>query len=100
MSKQGRICSLTAKARQNVGFIVRQARILLLALRHPHTPWRARVIAGCTAAYLLSPIQLIPTFIPIIGQLDDLLVLLVGTKLLRKMMPENILAECETRAMS
>jgi uncharacterized membrane protein YkvA (DUF1232 family) len=100
MSTQGWSRRQAARRRQDLRSIVRQARVLLLALRHPQTPWRARVVAGCAAAYLLSPIQVIPTFIPVIGQLDDLAVLLVGMKLLRKLLPENILAECEARATS
>lgn len=100
MSTQGWLRRQAARRRQDLRSIVRQARVLSLALRHPQTPWRARVVAGCAAAYLLSPIQLIPTFIPVIGQLDDLAVLLVGMKLLRKLLPKNILAECEARATS
>ncbi len=46
--------------------------------------------------YLLSPIQVIPTFIPVIGQLDDLFVLLVGMKLVRKLTPMDIVQECES----
>jgi uncharacterized membrane protein YkvA (DUF1232 family) len=43
-----------------------------LLLRHPAVPWHAKVVAACSVGYLLSPIQFIPTFIPVIGQLDDL----------------------------
>jgi len=100
MSTPGWLRRQAARRRQDLRSIMRQARVLWLALRHPQTPWRARVVAGCAAAYLLSPIQLIPTFIPVIGQLDDLAVLLVGMKLLRQLLPENILAECEAQAKS
>lgn len=51
-------------------------------------------------AYLFSPIQFIPTFILVIGQLDDLLALFLGTKLIRKLTPKNVLAECEAHARS
>ena len=61
-------------------------------------PWYARLVVACTAAYLLSPIQLIPSFIPVIGFLDDLLVLVVGVKLLRRIIPPDVLAECRTLA--
>ena len=100
MSTGGWLRRQVARRRQDLRSTVRQARVLSLALRHPQTPWRARVVAACAAFYLLSPIQLIPTFIPVIGQLDDLAVLLVGMKLLRNLLPENILAECEARATS
>jgi uncharacterized membrane protein YkvA (DUF1232 family) len=56
--------------------------------------------AGCAVAYLLSPIQLIPTFIPVVGQMDDLLVLFVGMKLVHKLTPAAILEECEAKSGS
>jgi len=57
-------------------------------------PWYARLVAACTAGYLFSPIQLIPSFIPAIGFLDDLLVLFLGVKLLQKITPPDVLTEC------
>jgi uncharacterized membrane protein YkvA (DUF1232 family) len=47
----------------------RQFRTMLRALRHPEVPWYAKLVFGCAALYVTSPIQLIPNFIPIIGQL-------------------------------
>ena len=85
---------------QDLRNVMRQARILSLALRHPRVPWYAKLVAGCALGYLVSPIQLIPTFIPVVGQLDDILVLFAGMKLLRKLTPENVLAECEAQAGS
>ena len=61
-------------------------------------PWYAKLVVACTAAYLLSPIQLIPSFIPVIGFLDDLLVVVVGVKLLRRIIPPDVLAECRQLA--
>jgi len=90
----------TARRRQDLLYVVEQARILSLALRHPGVPWYAKLVAGCSIGYLVSPIQIIPTFIPVIGQLDDLFVLFVGMKLLRKLAPQSALAECEARAKS
>jgi uncharacterized membrane protein YkvA (DUF1232 family) len=66
--------------KHDVEFVFWQARILARILHHPQTPWAAKLVAGCTAAYLISPIQIIPTFIPIVGQMDDLLVLFLGMK--------------------
>jgi uncharacterized membrane protein YkvA (DUF1232 family) len=51
-------------------------------------------LAACTAGYLLSPVQLIPSFIPLIGFLDDFLILFLGAKLIRKLTPPDVLAEC------
>ena len=56
-------------------------------------PWHARLVAACTAGYLFSPIQLIPSFIPVIGFLDDLLVLFVGVKLVQRITPPDVLTE-------
>jgi uncharacterized membrane protein YkvA (DUF1232 family) len=65
-----------------------------------HTPWRARVIAAYVAGYPFSPIQLIPSFIPVIGFLDDFLVLFLGAKLLRKMIFRDVFSECRALADS
>jgi uncharacterized membrane protein YkvA (DUF1232 family) len=56
------------------------------------------MIAACAAGYLFSPIQLIPNFIPVIGSLDDLLVLFVGAKLLKMITPAEVLRECRELA--
>jgi uncharacterized membrane protein YkvA (DUF1232 family) len=89
-----------ARRRQDLEYVVWQIRVLGLAIKHPQVPWHAKLVAGCAVGYLVSPIQIIPTFIPVIGQLDDLFVLFIGMKLLRKWTPERVLAECETRARS
>jgi uncharacterized membrane protein YkvA (DUF1232 family) len=76
-------------------FVVHQIHYLSRVIRHPMTPWPARVAAGCAVAYIFSPIQLIPTFIPLIGQLDDLLVVYVGVSVVRGLTPHSVLADCE-----
>ncbi len=63
-------------------------------------PWYGRLVAACTVGYLLSPIQLIPSFIPGIGFMDDFLVLALGLKLLRKITPPDVLTECRKLAES
>jgi uncharacterized membrane protein YkvA (DUF1232 family) len=88
------------KRRKDLESIVRQAHILSLLLRHPGAPWHARIIAGCAVAYLFSPIQLIPTFIPVVGQMDDLFVLFIGMRLVHKLTPAAILDECEAKSRS
>ena len=85
----------SAKWNRDLKFLLRETRVVTLLLRHPDVPWHAKLIAACTLGYLLSPIQVIPTFIPVIGQLDDLAVLLIGMKLLRALTPRTVLAECE-----
>ena len=61
-------------------------------------PWYARLIAACSASYLFSPVQLIPNYIPVIGFLDDFLVLFVAAKLLQRIIPPEMLAECRELA--
>lgn len=73
---------------------------LHLAAKHPATPWYAKFIILIILAYALSPIDLIPDFIPVIGLLDDLLLLPVGIWLAIKMIPEDILAECTKAAQN
>jgi uncharacterized membrane protein YkvA (DUF1232 family) len=66
------------------------------ALKHPQVPWHAKAVAGCAVLYVFSPIQLIPNFIPIIGQLDDVLVVSLGVKFLRRSVPQTVIDECES----
>ena len=75
-----------------------EAQTFYFAFKHPGVPWYAKVVAVCTAGYLFSPIQLIPSFIPVIGFLDDFLVLFLGVKLLQRIIPPDILAECRQQA--
>jgi uncharacterized membrane protein YkvA (DUF1232 family) len=83
------------KWKQDLESLVRQTHVMILVLKHPGVPWYARLVAGLSVSYIFSPIQLIPTFIPLIGQLDDLLILFVGMKLLRRITPALVLEECE-----
>ncbi|HLO46827.1 MAG TPA: DUF1232 domain-containing protein [Kamptonema sp.] len=64
----------------------------------PRVPWYARVLAVVVVAYAFSPIDLIPDFIPVLGYLDDLLIVPLGIWLVLKMIPPEILAECREKA--
>ena len=64
------------------------------AMRHPATPWNARVFVALLVAYVISPIDLIPDFIPIFGYLDDLILILLGIIIAGKMIPANVWNEC------
>jgi formylglycine-generating enzyme required for sulfatase activity/uncharacterized membrane protein YkvA (DUF1232 family) len=75
--------------------IFRQFRILRRAFVHPRVPWHAKAVAGCAVLYIVSPVQLIPNFIPVIGQMDDVLVVTLGLKYLRRYVPQSVLNECE-----
>lgn len=72
-------------------------RLICAALKHPSVPWYAKSVAVLSVCYPLSPIQLIPTFIPVIGQLDDAAVITLGYKVLLKWVPQDVLDDCRRR---
>ena len=76
----------------------RETYALYLACRDPRVPWYARILAVCIVSYALSPIDLIPDFIPVLGYLDDLILIPLGIALLLKMIPQAVMAECRERA--
>ena len=71
---------------------------LYLVSKHPRTPWYAKVLAALIIGYALSPIDLIPDFIPVVGYLDDLILVPLGIALLIKIIPKDILEECRAKA--
>ena len=71
---------------------------LWFCARHPATPLAAKVLAAAVAAYAFSPIDLIPDFIPVLGLLDDLVLLPVGVWLALKLVPAAVIAECREEA--
>lgn len=76
----------------------RDVMTLWFALKHPDIPWYARALAAVITAYALSPIDLIPDFIPVIGYLDDLIIVPAGVWLLLKIVPEHVLIECRAES--
>jgi uncharacterized membrane protein YkvA (DUF1232 family) len=78
--------------------IKRDAHALYLAARDPRVPWHAKALAIGVAAYALSPIDLIPDFIPVLGYLDDLLIVPAGIALAVRLIPPDVLAEHRERA--
>ena len=78
--------------------IKRDAHALYLAARDPRVPWYAKALAIGVAAYALSPIDLIPDFIPVLGYLDDLLIVPAGIVLAVRLIPPDVLAEHRERA--
>ena len=71
---------------------------LYLAYRDPRTPWYAKVWAALVVAYAFSPIDLIPDFIPVLGYLDDLLLVPLGVFLALKLIPAEVMIECRQQA--
>jgi uncharacterized membrane protein YkvA (DUF1232 family) len=84
--------------RDRVAALKRETLALYLAARDPRTPWYARAVVAAVAAYALSPIDLIPDFIPVLGFLDDAVLLPLGIALAIRLIPADVIAECRARA--
>src|SRR6188768_2215367 len=78
--------------------IKRDVIALWLAARDPRVPWYAKALAGAVAAYALCPIDLIPDFIPILGYLDDLVIVPVGILLAVRLIPATLMVEFRAEA--
>ncbi len=78
--------------------IKRDAHALYLAARDPRVPWYAKALALCVAGYALSPIDLIPDFIPVIGYLDDAILVPLGILAVVKLVPPEVMAEHRAQA--
>jgi uncharacterized membrane protein YkvA (DUF1232 family) len=76
----------------------RDGHAIYLAARDPRVPWYAKFLAMAVAGYALSPIDLIPDFIPVVGYLDDLIIVPLGIWLVVMLVPEAIMVECRARA--
>jgi len=90
--------SLIAGWRQRARALKVEVYALYLAARDPRTPWLARAVAVGVAAYAFSPIDLIPDFIPVLGYLDDLILVPLGVLLALRLIPAPVMADCRQRA--
>ena len=75
-----------------------QTYALYLAYKDPRVPWYAKALAACVVAYAFSPIDLIPDPIPVLGYLDDLVLIPLGVVLVIRMIPSSVMAECQEEA--
>ncbi len=73
---------------------------LYLAYKDPRVPFYAKVFVAAVVGYALSPIDLIPDFIPVLGYLDDLIIISVGISISIRMIPKEVLEECREKARS
>ena len=89
---------MLADLRRRARLIKRDTLALYLAARHPATPWYAKVLAVAIAGYALSPIDLIPDFIPLLGYLDDVILLPAAILLCVRLIPPAVLAESRRQA--
>ena len=80
--------------------IIGQVKLLWFLYRDPRTPKSFKILVWVVFLYLLMPLDIIPDFIPVLGQLDDLLVILIGYKLLIKLCPVEFVEECRRQAQT
>ena len=89
------LASFKARAAQ----LKREVIAIYLAAKHPRTPWYSKLLVVAIVAYVLSPIDLIPDFIPVLGLLDEIILLPFALLLVVKLVPEDVMAECRARAL-
>ena len=87
------IASLKQKGKQ----LRNEVYTLYLAYKDPRVPWYAKAFMAAIVGYALSPIDLIPDFIPVLGYLDDLIIVPAGIFLALKMIPRDVLKDCRER---
>ena len=84
--------------RQRARRLKRETYALYLVARDPRVPWYTKALALAIVGYALSPLDLIPDFVPIIGYLDDLILVPLGIALVLRLTPRAVLADCRTQA--
>ena len=88
---------LTEQLKQVAREFKRETAVYRLVLADPRTPFVAKILLGMALGYLLMPFDLIPDFIPVIGQLDDVLIVPGLVLLALRMIPKEVVAECRAR---
>jgi len=84
---------LLAKLRAVARNLVQEVRVCGLVLRDPRTPWLARILLGCGVAYALSPVDFIPDFLPVIGHVDDVIIVPLLIVLGLALVPKEVVVE-------
>lgn len=86
--------------RQAAKLLKRDTVALYFAARDPRTPWTVRLVVGGVVAYALSPIDLIPDFIPVVGLLDDIILVPLGIRLALRMVPTEVMNDARARVVA
>jgi uncharacterized membrane protein YkvA (DUF1232 family) len=86
------------RAKEWARSVKRDVIAVWIAARDPRVPWYAKVLAASVAAYALSPIDLIPDFVPVLGYLDDVIIVPVGILLTVRMIPHGLMDEFRAEA--
>ena len=90
--------SIIERWKQKARDLKKETFAIYLAYKDPRVPWYAKLLAVCVVGYALSPIDLIPDPIPILGYLDDLVIVPLGIALVVRLIPPEILQECRQKA--
>jgi uncharacterized membrane protein YkvA (DUF1232 family) len=90
--------SMLERAKAWAGLVRRDIVAVWLAARDPRVPWQAKALAAAVAAYALSPLDLIPDFIPIVGYVDDLIIVPLGILLVVRLVPAELMREFRAEA--
>lgn len=90
---------LTEYIKRKTGSIKQEIAALYLAYRHPDTPWYAKILLALIIGYALSPVDLVPDFVPVLGYIDDIIILPALIVLARRSIPETVMAECRERVL-
>jgi uncharacterized membrane protein YkvA (DUF1232 family) len=90
--------ALLAELKQRARHLKAETFALYLAARDPRTPWYTKLLVAGIVAYAVSPIDLIPDFVPVLGYLDDLILIPVGIALAIRLVPDSVLADCRKQA--
>jgi len=86
--------------KRRAGELKREIYAIYLAHKDPRVPWYAKLLAACVVAYAFSPIDLVPDFIPVLGYLDDLILVPLGIYFVLKMIPDKVMSECREKAQA
>ncbi len=86
--------------RQQVRQLKQEVYALSLACRDPRVPWYAKFLAAGIVAYAFSPVDLIPDFIPVLGYLDDLVLIPLGVILVQAIIPDSVMADCRAKTQA
>jgi uncharacterized membrane protein YkvA (DUF1232 family) len=93
-----RIFTMLQRAKQRARTIKRDAIAVWIAARDPRVPWYAKLVAAAVAAYAFSPIDLIPDFVPVLGYLDDIVIVPAGILLTVRLIPPGLMKEFRAEA--
>jgi uncharacterized membrane protein YkvA (DUF1232 family) len=91
---------MSQRARSWALLVKRDVHAIYCAAHDPRVPWYAKALAICVAGYALSPIDLIPDFVPILGYMDDIIIVPLGILIVVKLIPPEIMAEHRAVAAS